>query len=237
MPRSRSPNRDKAFQIYDQHQGKIKIKEIAKLVGVKSCQVSRWKKEDNWEQNVSPKVGAPYGNQNATGNQGGASERNKNAEKHGFYAKYFPEETREIIEQFKDQNLLDNLWESILIQKAIIIRAQHLMYVRDQNDITKELKKSKSFITESIESQEEEFEIQFPWDKHATMMQAQSRAMATLNNMIKQYDQLVQSGFGSEHQRLRMEKLKAEVSMLKGEEDTDDTLVDDWVESVTEDEQ
>jgi len=34
MPRARSPDRDKAFELWKKHKGKIKIKEIAEQLGV-----------------------------------------------------------------------------------------------------------------------------------------------------------------------------------------------------------
>lgn len=232
MGRKQSEKRSKAFSIYDEHHGKIKNKEIAKEIGVSAAQISRWKKEDEWDFNLSSKRGAPYGNSNANGNRGGAPSRNKNAEKHGFYSKFFPEETREIMEQISDDNILDNLWESIVIQKAVIIRAQHIMFVKDKDDTSRELKKSKEFISENSSSTEEEYEIQMAWDRHATMMNAQSRAFSTLNNMIKQYDELLSRGFGSEHQLLRMEKLKAEISTIKDKttniQDLDINIVVDY---------
>lgn len=213
MPRARSPKRDEAFRIYNESHGKAKTKEIAETLNVSEPMISRWKKEDHWDDHLSPKTGAPYGNKNAVGNNGGAPIRNKNAEKHGFYAKYFPDETRDIIESIKDDDLLENLWENIQIQKAIIIRAQRLMHVKDQNDITKEIKKTKMIDNDKGSTEETEYEIQFAWDKHANLMKAQSRAMGTLASMIKQYDEMLRNGFGTEYQKLRLEKLKSEVEL------------------------
>src|SRR5690554_4493567 len=57
---------------------------------------------------------------------------NKNAEKHGFFSKYLPEETMDIIQEIKEKDPLDILWENIQIQYAAIIRSQKIMYVKDK---------------------------------------------------------------------------------------------------------
>jgi len=46
-----------------------------------------------------------------------------------------------------DKNPIDILWENITIQYTAIIRAQQLMFVKYQEDTTKELRKNK--VTES----------------------------------------------------------------------------------------
>lgn len=48
MARERSPNRDKAFEIYKEHKGDITNKEIAKILGISEKTVSGWKSKDKW---------------------------------------------------------------------------------------------------------------------------------------------------------------------------------------------
>ncbi len=52
MPRQRSPNRDKAFEIYKEHKGNIKLKEIAEKLHVSDTQIRKWKSSDKWEQKL-----------------------------------------------------------------------------------------------------------------------------------------------------------------------------------------
>lgn len=52
MSRARSPNRDKAFEIYKQHNGEILLKDIAMQLGVKDAQIRKWKSQDKWEENL-----------------------------------------------------------------------------------------------------------------------------------------------------------------------------------------
>lgn len=52
MPRQRSPNRDKAFEIWKESEGKKPLVEIAKELGIKDTQVRKWKSQDEWEQQL-----------------------------------------------------------------------------------------------------------------------------------------------------------------------------------------
>lgn len=49
MPRERSPNRDKAFEIYKEHGGKIDLVEIAAMLKISDGTVRGWKNKDNWD--------------------------------------------------------------------------------------------------------------------------------------------------------------------------------------------
>ncbi len=94
------------------------------------------------EKSVHTKIGGQPGNKNALGNSGGAAPaRNQNAVTHGFFSKYLPEETLEIMEEIQERSPADMIWDQIQIQYAAIIRAQRIMFVHDQDDMTKVLKK------------------------------------------------------------------------------------------------
>lgn len=114
MARERSPNRDKAFEIWRDSGGKMPLKTIAEQLGVSDTQIRKWKNQDNWEERLNGNVtndlnsnvtiaknkggapkgnqnakghGAPTGNQNALGNRGGNGPPlgSKNALKTGEY--------------------------------------------------------------------------------------------------------------------------------------------------------
>ncbi|WP_447497696.1 phage terminase small subunit, partial [Clostridioides difficile] len=181
-----------------------------------------WIKRYNWaneKKKGAPKNkrGAPIGNKNATGPPG-----NKNAEKFGFFSKYLPEETQDLINEIKDKDKFDILWEQITIQYAAIIRAQKIMYVKDKEEMIKELKKH-----ESTENGEKiEYEFQFAWDRQASFLNAQSRAMSELRSLIKQYDEMIHKDWNlaTEEQKTRVEKLKCEVDNLSKDDIGDDEL-------------
>lgn len=212
-------------QAYEDYLHGLKYKEIAEKYGVSINTVKSWKTR-YWNKKSmhtnSKKVctqkksngGAPLNNKNATGPPG-----NKHAEKHGFFSKWLPEETLEILGETKEKSPLDLLWDNIQLQYAAIIRAQRLMYVKDQQDKTKE----------KIEYKDgnvigEKWEVQQAWDKQANFMSAQSRAMKTLESMIKQYDEMLHKDWdlATEEQRARIASLKAKL-----DDNDDDIAVND----------
>lgn len=217
LPRQRSPNRDRAFEIYQQNGGSIDLVEIAEQLDLPAGTIRGWKNKDDWDKRLNgtlqkdmerskPHGGQP-GNKNAVGH--GAPYRNKNAEKHGFFAKWLPAETLEIMQAIENKSPLDMLWDQIMIQYTAIIRAQQIMYVRDQDDLTKEMSMTGDSVTA--------WDVQQAWDKQAKFLQAQSKAMTTLNGMIKQYEDMLRSDLATEEQRMRIAKLKAETGRLTGE--------------------
>lgn len=159
---------------------------------------------------------ARYNNKNAIGNIGGPGGPigNKKAETHGFFSKYLPDDTLEIIEEIQEKNPLEILLEQITIQYAAIIRAQKIMHVKDKNEMIKEIKKHKD--TEFGE--EIEYEFQFAWDRQATFLNAQSRAMSELRSLIKQASELINNKpeLATEEQKARIDNIKAKTDKLTG---------------------
>lgn len=120
VARPRSPNRDKAFQLWENSGRKRKLKDIAEKLGVSEEQVRKWKNQDKWDKVTLPKTksnvtnhkGGQPGNQNAVGNKGGAAPPgNKNAVKHGAYETIYlealPEAERSLFESIPDSDDLD----------------------------------------------------------------------------------------------------------------------------------
>lgn len=167
---------------------------------------------------VAKKNISMLGNKNATGNNNSPPKKNQRAKKHGLFSKYMPDETLEIFNELENIDPIDLLWDNIKIQYSAIIRAQRIMFVKDKYDITKNKRKEK--ISETYD--ETEWEFQYAWDKHANFLKAQSRAMSELRSMIKRYDQMVNSNLATEEQRLRIEKLKSEVSSLNTKDNDND---------------
>ncbi|EQI44416.1 ATPase subunit of terminase family protein [Clostridioides difficile Y202] len=209
----------------------MKQKEISSKYDISLNTLKSWIKRYNWaseKKKGAPinKRGAPFSNKNSVGH--GAPKENKNAEKFGFFSKYLPEETRELIQEISIKDKFDILWEQITIQYAAIIRAQKIMYVKDKEEMIKELKKH-----ESTENGEKiEYEFQFAWDRQASFLNAQSRAMSELRSLIKQYDEMIHKDWNlaTEEQKTRVEKLKCEVDNLKKSDTGDDSKI--WVEAI-----
>lgn len=152
------------------------------------------------------KRGGQPGNKNSKGSLPG----NQKARKHGFFAKWLPEEVNQIIGEMPEDPL-DILWANIQMQMAAIVRAQNIMYVHDKNDMTKEV----SMRGDDVVS----YDVQQAWDKQANFMSAQSRAMKTLESMIKQYDELLHKNWelATEEQKARINQLKAQTGKITGE--------------------
>lgn len=208
---------------YEDYLNGMKRKDIAAKYGVSVNTVKSWKSRHWNTQEVAPpkpKKGAPLKNKNALGH--GAPKKNKNAEKHGFFSKWLPEETMEIINCIEERNPIDILWDNIQLQYAAIIRAQKLMHVKDQRDKT----------IEKIEEKEngERLEIQQAWDKHANFMSAQSRAMKTLEGLIKQYDEMLHKNWqlATDEQKARIASLKAKI----GDDDSEEAADDGFLEAL-----
>ncbi|XZH20815.1 terminase small subunit [Clostridium perfringens] len=64
MARVRSPNRGKAFEIYKDHYGDIKLIDIAKELNIKDSQIRKWKSQDNWDEKL--KGALPISKSNVT---------------------------------------------------------------------------------------------------------------------------------------------------------------------------
>jgi uncharacterized protein YjcR len=208
MSRERSPNREKAFELYKKCNGKITSKEIAKLLDENENNIRGWRVLDKWKKKLNKK-GAPFGNQNAVGNNGGAPKGNINSFKIGNYTKRIPFAVKTIMEELDTPDPIEKIWKSICLQEARIIYMQNVMHVKDKDDITKVLKKQ----TTGDKMETYEYEIQFAWDKEANLINTQSKAMNTLAKLIKQYVDMVNANWdlATEEQKLRLQGLKNKV--------------------------
>lgn len=191
MPKKPDARIGKAKELFLQG---LKLVDISKQLDIPVGTIRSWKNRYKWDNdsnatlqknecNVAKNKGAQPGNKNASGH--GAPKKNSNAEKHGLFRKYLPEETFSIIDEIKDKSPLDLIWDAIQIQYAAIIRSQQIMYVRDREDktIEKVEEKSGNIFGES-------WEVQQAWDKQANFLKAQSTAITSLKNLVKDYLEL-----------------------------------------------
>ncbi|NSL67303.1 phage terminase small subunit [Bacillus toyonensis] len=261
MARQRSPDRNKAYEIFKEHNGDITNRKIAELLSTTEKTVSEktvggWKSKDGWIDKLNgvlhknerstpekdteyskKKPGAPKGNKNAVNNRGGAKKGNKNAignpggsaplrngnaATHGLYRKYLPKELYDLKEELEEainNDPLSILWESIMLQHAQIIHAQRIMFVNNKEDMTKELRKKK--LSES--GFEEEWEIQFAWDKQASFLNAQSKALSTLSALIRDFDRLANI---DDERRAKLEFIQVQIDKIKSNTNNDDNNIE-----------
>lgn len=212
-------NKDKAYHDY---RSGMKYKDIADKYGVSLNTVKSWKKRYSWTRekgaHKTKRVhtkGAPVGNRNAKGH--GPPKGNTNAVKFGFFSKYIPKDSLVIMAEIQDRSPADMIWDQIMIQYTAIIRAQKIMLVESKNDLTKVLKRTKESYSKSGSSNEEEYELQFAWDKQANFLIAQSKAMAELRNLIKQFVVIADE---RDERKTKLELMQARIDQIRASADT-----------------
>ncbi len=231
MARPRNPKRDEAFQMWLDSKGQMLLKDIAEQLELSDSQIRKWKNQDEWDVHLKGNVtkcngnvtkrnrGAPIGNNNAKGH--GAPKQNQNATTHGFFSKFLPEETLEIMEAMNERSPADLIWDQIQIQYAAIIRAQRIMHVESKGEIIKELKKAKyDYYPRSKEDgggvekavTEEEYEFQFAWERQAQLLTAQSRAIGELRSSIRQFVEMADQ---DDERRLKLEQMQLGIDKTK----------------------
>ena len=206
MPRQRSPNRDKAFEIYKEHDGNIELVEIAGILNVPEGTVRGWKNKDGWDRKLNgtfqknterskPKGGQP-GNQNAVDH--GAPPGNLNAVKHGayqtIYAAYLPADEKAVYEQLPGDA-----------------------------DLEAEIRLLRLKITRLLNRQEDFFYDMFG-NRHDKQISEEDREAGILacakqlEKLVRTQDKIRRSALDDEEQRARVAKLQVEINKIKGED-------------------
>ncbi len=169
------------------------------------------------------------------GKSTGAPKRNQNSKKHGFFSKFIPDETLEIMGSLGEFSAADLIWDQITIQYAAIIRAQKIMHVENNEDHT-------DFVTKEKKDDfgvEQTWEHHTAWDKHATFMNAQSRAMSDMRSLVKPFNDLAHD---NDERKLKLkfmqtniDKANAEIDKLTKENTSDAppeiVIVDEWTDA------
>ncbi len=239
------------------------MKDLAEKHGVKYSTLRSRKTRENWQQGVATNDatddatkkdgrGAPKGNQNAKGNAGGSAPKgNKNAVSHGLFANWLPEDSLEIIRELSQKSPADMIWENILIQYTAIIRAQKIMYVMDSHDDINNITAIRldPMLQDDEDNPvriEEKREWHMAYQKQESFMNAQSRAISTLSNLIKQYVAMADEEDKRKQElslmaaqinklSLEVEKTQQELDEQTADEDkvifmTDTSEMEKWVE-------
>lgn len=211
MPRQRSPNRDKAFEIWEASGRTVMLKDIAAQLGVSESQIRKWKNQDQWEKVTLPKSksnvtkrkkGGQPGNKNAVGNKGGngGPEGNINAIKHGayqtIYAAYLPEEEKEIYDQMPGEADLESEIKLLRLKMARLLKRDETHFYDVFGN------------RHDLELSEEER------DKGILACSEQLEKLVKTQNLIKRRVK------DDEEQDARIAKLKAEVSRINADKGT-----------------
>lgn len=140
MPRPRSPNRDKAFELWKESGKNRTLKEIAQELGVSESQVRKWKNLDKWDEaQALPNVTKSIGNAaESKGNvtieektpkrKRGGQKGNQNRYVHGLYANptmdMIPQEELNRLSQMNFDNPAELLIDEIML---LTVRERQLL--------------------------------------------------------------------------------------------------------------
>ena len=227
----------------------ITAKALADKYGVPSSTLHGRKKREKWKRKMKLKKstdepGGQFGNDNAKGNPGNknasAPENNKNALTHGLFANFLPKETLEIMTMVHQMTPSDMIWQNILIQYSAIIRAQKIMYVRDEQDNYSNvtgIKLNPMFADQEGNpiKIEENREWHMAYERYEKFMSAQSRAIGTLSNLIKQFVALADE---DDKRKLELQSMQARIKLMeiKASEDSfeEDEQDDGFLDALSE---
>lgn len=141
MARVRSPNRDKAYEIYKEHNGNITNREIASILNEDEKVIAVWKSRDKWnvvqqskERCTTKRKGGKPGNKNAVGNKGGAAPKeNKNAVKTGEFETLFFDALAE--DEKKLISMVQLNKEQLLLQEIQLLTVRERRMLKRIEDI------------------------------------------------------------------------------------------------------
>jgi uncharacterized protein YjcR len=253
VSREQSPESLKAFKLWDKSGRVMKPSEIATKLGLSAALIRKWKSYYNWDEIPGKRRGAPKGSSNAKGNKGGgAPAGNENAVKDGLFRKFEPqdEEYLELVDAVQDMEPLDMLWYTVTSTFRRMIWGNRILHVTGKDEMIKELKKQKFEVHGTGKGKdrvlhqivvEEEHEFQFSWDRFATAAKVQSVIAREFRGALKQFLAVApeddERRLKAQAMQLQVEKVKLEINKLANpnDENSDDELINNWVEGVNDD--
>lgn len=159
------------------------------------------------------------------------TKRNQAARKHGLYAKYLTDTQKEIIDDFKDFTIADQLWLQIEIKFSAIIQLQKIMWVENAHDTLNEVSSN----SDGQEGSSESYKVIYAYEQYEAYIKAQARAMAEYRNLVKHFMTLTHEDderkLKLEYMQTNIDKAKAEAERIKQEQGQvveDIVIVDAW---------
>lgn len=216
MPRGRSPNRDKAHEIYRQHDGKITNREIASILGEDEKVIAVWKSRDKWnvvQQSgkccTTKNKGGQPGNRNAAGHGGTGPPGNKNAVKTGEFETLFFDTLEDDEKQLVSMIRPDK--ETLLLQEIQLLTVRERRMLKRIEDlksadftlVRRKKGTEKDKHTDLGEEQAVLGQIQAVEDALTRVQARKQRAIEALHR------------FGFDDARLEIELMKLELMSLK----------------------
>lgn len=230
---------------------KITFKALAEKYGVKEGTLKSRRSREQWSRDATKnnkvatnevasvkKKSTSKRQKNRSGNPNPVrqfTKRNNAARKHGLYAKYFTDTQQEIMQDFEDVSLADQLWMQIQIKFSAIIQLQKVMWVENSYDTLNEVQSE----SEGMDGEAKSYKVVYAHEQYESYIRAQSRAMAEYRNLVKQF---LDMAHDEDERKLKLtmmqtniDKLKAETDKINKESDTGDieqiVIVDEWNDS------
>lgn len=214
MSRIRSPNRDKAYQIYKEKGGNITNKELAELLNESEKTISSWKNRDKWnavndkkdcsnKENTAKKRGGQKGNQNAKGNNGGAPLSNENNLKHGIYKKLLYSSLSDDEKELLNLNELNEIEELKLTINLCDIQIARFMR------LIKEATEKGNLVLKSVNNSNSKDE------KGSLIGSVTTTSTINTNELIIRYN--------SEIEKIKKQKIKCLETLMKIDTDNSNT--------------
>lgn len=138
------------------------------------------------------------------------SHRNNPKWTHGLRSKFLHQEQIEIIEAFEDSSIADKIWIQLEIKFSAIIRMQKIMWVADENDISREL----SMRSSSDDGDMVGYKVAFAYEKYEAYVKALARATSEYRNLANDF--LKHAGLDDER-RLKLEQMELNIDKTKAE--------------------
>lgn len=236
----------KALDLYLFYKGKITAKEMAEKMQVSERTIKNWKSKFCWEKQLKEYKTNKKTRQRikdvvetiekieetAPFDRNFKKKGKKGSDIFEQYTEFFNDDVMEIINYVKENEIIDMLWEQILLQYATIIRLNKIMYVKDRDDHLQVLKKNKT----NEYGEESEYAIKFATDIFTDFQNAQSKALGTLIALIKLYKELINelSDLKKQEYELKIKRIEQEVAKSSNDDEEKDNELMKMLEGIKE---
>ncbi|WP_461197142.1 phage terminase small subunit [Clostridioides difficile] len=224
MAKARSPNRNKAFDIFKEHNGNIANREIAEILNENEKTISNWKCRDNWN------VVLQKDKCSTTKKKKGGQKNNKNALKDGIYENiFFNTLTTEEIELIKSENKDEIHRLELEISLLTVREHRHMKRIKQYEE------KVDKITLESIDKRTLKIEGNLLKDNEQTQTETVTRAVSIFERVQKLEAELTkiqkEKAKNIERlQKLKMDKKRFELEIDNNNKDDSKT----WVEAIQE---
>ncbi|MDZ5711646.1 hypothetical protein [Jeotgalibacillus haloalkalitolerans] len=132
------------------------------------------------------------------------AKRNTAARKHGLRSKYFSASQKEIMEDFEEFSIADQLWIQIEIKFSAIIQLQKVMWVEYADQTLNE----ESMVSSGEGGDSTAYKVVYAFEQYESYIKAQARAMAEYRNLVKHF---VDMAHDEDERKLKLEQMQTSI--------------------------